>query len=129
MRKAHTIARRHGVLSVLAECLWRSRPLGAHHTAYTLRYAHLTTETTTKVKAPFISGGADPDGFDFAYFSFTLACASTSTWRESHQIRRRCLAHALLSFLFNTLCWVAVTWCSASELAQPRPQRRRAWFE
>ncbi|HET9993239.1 MAG TPA: DUF1345 domain-containing protein [Kofleriaceae bacterium] len=77
------------------------------HTAFTLRYAHL-----------FYGGGAegeggirfpqdppeDPDDLDFAYFAFTIGmCFQVSDAEVSDRaIRRTVLAHAMLSFAYNT---------------------------
>ena len=76
------------------------------HTAYTLRYAHLYYRDDDEGEGGLeFPGKADPNGFDFAYFAFTLGmCFQTSDVAvTSHQIRRAVLAHALLSFLFNTV--------------------------
>jgi len=80
------------------------------HTAFTLRYAHL-----------FYRGGVDdeggiqfsqdtddkpetPDYLDFAYFAFTIGmCFQVSDSAVSDRgIRRTVLAHAMLSFAYNT---------------------------
>jgi uncharacterized membrane protein len=77
------------------------------HTAFTLRYAHL-----------FYRGGVDdeggiefphdepeaPDYLDFAYFAFTIGmCFQVSDSAISDRgIRRTALAHAMLSFAYNT---------------------------
>jgi uncharacterized membrane protein len=77
------------------------------HTAFTLRYAHL-----------FYRGGLDdeggirflhdepedPDDLDFAYFAFTIGmCFQVSDAEVSDRaIRRTVLAHAMLSFAYNT---------------------------
>jgi len=80
------------------------------HTAFTLRYAH-----------QFYRGGVDdeggiqfphddgdkleaPDYLDFAYFAFTIGmCFQVSDSAVSDRgIRRTVLAHAMLSFAYNT---------------------------
>lgn len=75
------------------------------HTAYALRYAHLYYRDDDDGAGGLeFPGKIDPDGFDFAYFSFTLGmCFQVSdVCITSRSIRRAVLAHALLSFLFNT---------------------------
>ena len=76
------------------------------HTSYTLRYAHLYYRDDDEGEGGLeFPGKDDPNGFDFAYFAFTLGmCFQTSDVAvTSRQIRRAVLAHALLSFLFNTV--------------------------
>jgi uncharacterized membrane protein len=76
------------------------------HTAYSLRYAHLYYRDDDDGEGGLeFPGKIDPDGFDFAYFSFTLGmCFQVSdVCITSRSIRRAVLAHALLSFLFNTV--------------------------
>ena len=76
------------------------------HTAYTLRYAHLYYRDDEDGEGGLeFPGKYDPDGFDFAYFSFTLGmCFQVSDVAvTSRNIRRTVLSHALLSFLFNTV--------------------------
>jgi uncharacterized membrane protein len=107
MRKAHTIAPNDSAFCLLlAGCLiavvssWLLT-----HTAYTLRYAHLYYRDDDEGEGGLdFPGKNDPNGVDFAYFAFTLGmCFQTSDVAvTSHQIRRAVLAHALLSFLFNT---------------------------
>ncbi len=83
------------------------------HTAYTLRYAHLyyrdDDEGEGGLTFPSISsGGGDeaqpPTYLDFAYFAFTVGmCFQVSDVAvPSRQIRRAVLAHAVLSFAYNT---------------------------
>jgi len=76
------------------------------HTAYTLRYAHLYYRDDDDGEGGLeFPGKLDPDGLDFAYFSFTLGmCFQVSdVVVTSRSIRRTVLSHALLSFLFNTV--------------------------
>jgi uncharacterized membrane protein len=108
MRKAHSIEPNDTAFLVLvAGCLiavvsaWLLT-----HTAYTLRYAHLYYRDDEEGEGGLeFPGKNDPDGFDFAYFSFTLGmCFQVSDVAvSSHQIRRAVLAHALLSFMYNTV--------------------------
>ena len=108
MRNAHGIAPNHTAFCVLLTgCLiavmssWLLT-----HTAYTLRYAHLYYRDNEEGEGGLeFPGKRDPDGYDFAYFSFTLGmCFQVSDVTvSSPQIRRAVLAHALLSFLYNTV--------------------------
>jgi len=73
------------------------------HTAYTFRYAHLYYTGTSNGGLVF-PGTPTPCDMDFAYYAFTLGmCFQTSDVQiEASDIRRATLAHALISFLFNT---------------------------
>jgi uncharacterized membrane protein len=73
------------------------------HTMYTFRYAHLYYRGERNGGLTF-PGTAHPDDLDFAYYAFTLGmCFQVSDVQiTSRQIRRSSLAHALISFLFNT---------------------------
>jgi uncharacterized membrane protein len=108
MRRAHTIAPSESAFSILvALCLTAVASAWAlTHTAYTLRYAHLYYRDDEEGEGGLeFPGKFDPDGFDFAYFAFTLGmCFQTSDVAvTSRNIRRAVLAHALLSFLYNTI--------------------------
>jgi len=74
------------------------------HTMYTFRYAHLYYRGERKGGLIF-PGTERPDDSDFAYYAFTLGmCFQVSDVQiTSRQIRRSSLAHALISFLFNTM--------------------------
>ena len=50
------------------------------------------------------AGESDPDDLDFAYFAFTIGmCFQVSdTEISTRVIRRTALAHAMLSFAYNT---------------------------
>jgi uncharacterized membrane protein len=79
---------------------------GLTHTAYALRYAHLYYRDDDDGEGGLeFPGKIDPDGFDFAYFSFTLGmCFQVSdVCITSRTIRRTVLSHTLLSFLYNTV--------------------------
>jgi uncharacterized membrane protein len=73
------------------------------HTAFTLRYAHLFYRGAGSGGLEF-PGGEAPDDLDFAYFAFTIGmCFQVSdSVVTSRQIRRTALAHAVLSFGYNT---------------------------
>ena len=76
------------------------------HTSFTFRYAHLYyREDDEGVGGIQFAGDEPPSYFDFAYFAFTIGmCFQVSdTNVTSCQIRRAVLAHALLSFAYNTL--------------------------
>jgi uncharacterized membrane protein len=75
------------------------------HTAYTLRYAHLYYRDDGDGEGGLLfPGEGKPAYLDFAYFAFTLGiCFQTSDVSiTSRQIRRAVLAHAILSFAYNT---------------------------
>jgi len=80
------------------------------HTAYALRYAHLyyrdDEEGEGGLQFP-VDGGPPvaPSYLDFAYFAFTVGmCFQVSDVTvSSRQIRRAVLAHAMLSFAYNTV--------------------------
>lgn len=76
------------------------------HTTFTLRYAHTFYGTDEGKKQPGgldFSGDCDPDYLDFAYFSFTIGmCSQTSDVAvKSSDLRRLCLVHSIISFVFN----------------------------
>jgi len=108
MRRARGIAPTDGAFCLLL-ALCSTAVVSAWaltHTAYSLRYAHLYYRDDDDGEGGLeFPGKIDPDGFDFAYFSFTLGmCFQVSdVCITSRSIRRAVLAHALLSFLFNTV--------------------------
>ena len=75
------------------------------HAAFTLRYAHLYYRGAASDEGGIKFAGADkPDDLDFAYFAFTIGmCFQVSDTEVSDRlIRRTVLAHAVLSFVYNT---------------------------
>lgn len=108
MRRAHSIAP-DGTAFFLLLGLCLSAVVsawGLTHTAYALRYAHLYYRDDDDGEGGLeFPGKIDPDGFDFAYFAFTLGmCFQVSdVCITSRGIRRAVLAHSLLSFLYNTV--------------------------
>jgi uncharacterized membrane protein len=74
------------------------------HTAFTLRYAHLYYGDGDEPGGLDFPGREEPDDFDFAYFAFTVGmCFQVSDVAVSRSsFRRWVLAHALLSFAYNT---------------------------
>jgi uncharacterized membrane protein len=108
MRQAHHIAPNNSEFYVLlALCLSAVATSWAlTHTAYTLRYAHLYYRDDDEGEGGLeFPGKSDPDGFDFAYFAFTVGmCFQVSdVVITSRNLRRAVLSHALLSFVFNTV--------------------------
>jgi uncharacterized membrane protein len=76
------------------------------HTGFTLRYAHLYYRDDEEgVGGLSFPGGRPPSDFDFAYFSFTIGmCFQVSDVSvSSPRIRRAVLAHAVMSFAYNTV--------------------------
>jgi len=108
MRRAHDIAP-NGTAFCLLLGLCLTAVVSAWaltHTAYSLRYAHLYYRDDEDGEGGLeFPGKLDPDGFDFAYFSFTLGmCFQVSDVCVTNRgIRRTVLSHALLSFLYNTV--------------------------
>lgn len=108
MRRVHHIAP-----SDLASCILLALSLttvvsawALTHTAYTLRYAHLYYRDDDDGEGGLeFPCKSDPDGFDFAYFAFTIGmCFQVSDVVITNRIiRRTVLSHALLAFLFNTV--------------------------
>ena len=75
------------------------------HTAYTLRYAHLYYRDDDEGEGGLSFPGDQPPAYlDFAYYAFTIGmCFQTSDVTiTSRQIRRATMAHAVLSFTYNT---------------------------
>ena len=75
------------------------------HAGFALRYAHLFYRGgLTDEGGLEIPGGESPDDLDFAYFAFTIGmCFQVSDVTiTSRVVRRTVLAHAMLSFAYNT---------------------------
>ncbi len=74
------------------------------HTTYTMRYAHLFYRDDGDLGGLGFPGTETPDLFDFAYYAFTIGmCFQVSDVTVTqHRMRKATLAHALLSFAFNT---------------------------
>ncbi len=81
------------------------------HTVFTSRYAHMYYDTDTDDGKILPGGGLqfpdteDPDYLDFVYFAFVVGMTfQVSDVVITHRsIRRLCLVHSLISFIFNTL--------------------------
>ncbi len=80
------------------------------HTVFTFKYAHLYYEQLPNKKTEFTRGldfpnEEKPDYLDFAYFSFVVGMTFqvSDVQINSKKLRRLCLLHALISFVFNTV--------------------------
>jgi uncharacterized membrane protein len=76
------------------------------HTMYTLRYAHLFYRDGIEREGGLtFPGGGHPCYLDFAYYAFTVGmCFQVSDVTITNpRLRRETLAHAMLSFLYNTV--------------------------
>jgi uncharacterized membrane protein len=106
LRHARTIAPSAGS-TLIALCLWAVVAAWTLvHTSFTLRYAHLYYRDNDDDAGGLVfPGGQRPDDLDFAYFAFTVGmCFQVSDVTvSSSQFRRTVLAHALLSFAYNTV--------------------------
>jgi uncharacterized membrane protein len=79
---------------------------GLTHTIYALRYAHLYYRDGIEREGGLIfPGGGHPAYVDFAYYAFTVGmCFQVSDVTITNpRLRRETLAHAMLSFLYNTV--------------------------
>jgi uncharacterized membrane protein len=74
------------------------------HTTFTLRYAHLYYRDHRNVGGVDFPGDAPPRYLDFAYLAFTVGMTFqvSDTDVSSARMRQTVLAHALLSFMYNT---------------------------
>lgn len=74
------------------------------HTIMTLHYAHAFYAPRDGEGLVFPDKIAEPDYFDFLYFSFTIGAASQTSdvTVASRRLRRVVLGHTILSFFFNT---------------------------
>jgi uncharacterized membrane protein len=72
------------------------------HTIFALHYAHEFYDVTAGGLA-FPQGGAEPDYWDFVYFSFVIGMTSqvSDVAVTSKEVRRIVTAHGVLSFVFN----------------------------
>jgi len=74
------------------------------HSAFALHYAHLYYREDGTPGGLEIQGGP-PDDLDFAYFAFTIGMTfqTSDVTITAKELRRAALAHAVLSFVFNTV--------------------------
>lgn len=72
------------------------------HTIFALHYAHEFYDVTAGGLA-FPQGSADPDYWDFVYFSFVIGMTSqvSDVAVTGQEVRRIVIAHGVLSFVFN----------------------------
>lgn len=74
------------------------------HVVFALHYAHEFYDEAAEREPPLqFPGGADPDYWDFIYFSFVIGMTSQVSDVEiaSRTMRRTATAHGITSFLFN----------------------------
>ena len=73
------------------------------HTIFALHYAHEFYDEVTGGGMAFPGGDAEPDYWDFVYFSFVIGMTSqvSDVGVTSKQIRRVVAAHGVVSFVFN----------------------------
>lgn len=80
------------------------------NTIFALHYAHLfyadsDAHTGADARGLAFPGRAEPDYWDFLYFSFVIGMTFqvSDVQIENHQLRRIALAHGVLAFLFNVV--------------------------
>jgi uncharacterized membrane protein len=80
------------------------------NTMFAMHYAHFfygDTDAGAKAETRGLAfpGGAEPDYWDFLYFSFVIGMTFqvSDVQIESHRIRRTALAHGVLAFFFNVV--------------------------
>ena len=73
------------------------------HTIFALHYAHECYDVAAGGGLAFPGGEAEPDYWDFVYFSFVIGMTSqvSDVGITSKQIRRTAAAHGVVSFVFN----------------------------
>jgi uncharacterized membrane protein len=73
------------------------------HTIFALHYAHEFYDETAGGGMAFPGGDADPDYWDFVYFSFVIGMTSqvSDVAVTSKRIRRAVAAHGVIAFVFN----------------------------
>jgi len=76
---------------------------GFIHTIFALHYAHEFYDEAVGGGLAFPGGDAEPDYWDFVYFSFVIGMTSqvSDVGVTSKQIRRVVAAHGVVSFVFN----------------------------
>jgi uncharacterized membrane protein len=90
---------RLGIAAVTILCSWFFV-----HTIYAIHYAHEYYGDGGERRGLAFPHEGRPDYWDFLYFSFNLGAAAQTSdvVIVSRRMRRRALAHTILSFLFNT---------------------------
>jgi uncharacterized membrane protein len=73
------------------------------HTIFALHYAHEFYDARTGGGMAFPGGDAEPDYWDFVYFSFVIGMTSqvSDVGITSKSVRRTVAAHGIVSFVFN----------------------------
>jgi uncharacterized membrane protein len=73
------------------------------HTVFALHYAHEFYDARTGGGMAFPGGDAEPDYWDFVYFSFVIGMTSqvSDVGITAKTIRRTVTAHGIVSFVFN----------------------------
>jgi uncharacterized membrane protein len=73
------------------------------HTIFALHYTHEYYDDTAGQGMAFPGGEADPDYWDFVYFSFVVGMTSqvSDVAITSKVIRRTATVHGIVSFMFN----------------------------
>ena len=73
------------------------------HMIFALHYAHEFYDETAGRGLAFPGGDANPDYWDFVYFSFVIGMTSqvSDIGITSKQIRRTAAAHGVIAFFFN----------------------------
>ncbi len=73
------------------------------HTIFALHYTHEYYDDTGGRGMAFPGGEADPDYWDFIYFSFVIGMTSqvSDVAITSKEIRRTAAVHGIVSFMFN----------------------------
>jgi len=73
------------------------------HTIFALHYAHEFYDEDIGGGLAFPGGEAEPDYWDFVYFSFVIGMTSqvSDVGITNRQIRRTAAAHGVVSFVFN----------------------------
>jgi uncharacterized membrane protein len=73
------------------------------HTIFALHYAHEFYDEEIGGGLAFPGGAAEPDYWDFVYFSFVIGMTSqvSDVGITNRQIRRTAAAHGVVAFVFN----------------------------
>jgi uncharacterized membrane protein len=77
---------------------------GFIHTIFALHYAHEFYGPESEGGLTFPGGDAEPDYWDFMYFSFVIGmtCQVSDVGVTTRLVRRTVTAHAVVAFVFNT---------------------------
>jgi uncharacterized membrane protein len=91
------------VITILLAWLFMNTMFALHYAHYF--YGDTNTPADAKARGLAFPGGAEPDYWDFLYFSFVIGMTFqvSDVQIESHGIRRTALAHGVLAFFFNVV--------------------------